>query len=156
MLINRSNLAAAVATANAGTATKLATARNVNGVPFDGTANINPVSAATVGPNFYTPGYVSGQYYFCNSPSSSGSSALITNRVRVSPWVVTRHCPSPAYSRSSPPLETLTPYFGSECGTTTAKAGQALCCSRRAPSPLAQETQVESQQAERLAYTKSP
>jgi hypothetical protein len=43
----------------------------------------------TTGPNFYTPGYISGQYYFCNSMSQATTIATPTlNRVRVSPFIV--------------------------------------------------------------------
>ena len=47
------------------------------------------VSAATVGQNYFTPGYVSGNYYFCNSLQLTSSGALTNGVVRVSPWVVT-------------------------------------------------------------------
>lgn len=50
-------------------------------------ANVTP---ATVGSYWYQPGYIAGQYYFCNSPSAhGGASALSNNFMRLSPWVVT-------------------------------------------------------------------
>lgn len=48
--------------------------------------------AAVVGLGYYTPGYISGQYYFCNSyVAPSTSTGLSFNAFRCSPWVV--HAP---------------------------------------------------------------
>jgi hypothetical protein len=48
------------------------------------------VDASTVGQNWFTPGYVSGNYYHCNSLQVTGTSSGLTNgTVRVTPWVVT-------------------------------------------------------------------
>ncbi len=88
--LNGSGQLTASTTGNAATATKLATARNINGVLFDGTADINPVNAATVGPAYFTPGYVSNNYYLASSvTASSTSNALGNGAVRVNPWIVT-------------------------------------------------------------------
>lgn len=72
-----------------GSAAKLTTARNIDGVAFDGTANITTVKPSTVGPNYYQPGYISGQYYFCNGLQAPTSGTMTLNRVRVTPWIVT-------------------------------------------------------------------
>jgi hypothetical protein len=88
--LNGSGQLTAATTGNAATATRLMTARNINGVSFDGSADINPVSAATVGGNWLPPGYVASNYYFCNSAqTSSTSNGLGNGTVRVTPWVVT-------------------------------------------------------------------
>jgi len=78
-------------TATAAASTKLATARAINGVSFDGTADINPVSSATVGHNWYPNAYISGNYYYCNSSQSTNTANNLGNgTIRVFPWVVTQ------------------------------------------------------------------
>jgi hypothetical protein len=59
-------------------------------VSFDGSADVSVVTAATVGPAYFTPGYVSNNYYLASSvTSSSTSNALGNAAVRVNPWIVT-------------------------------------------------------------------
>ena len=41
------------------------------------------------GQSYYPPGYVSGQYYYCNSPNSSATGTLGNSTLRVSLWTVT-------------------------------------------------------------------
>jgi hypothetical protein len=92
-LINDSNTTHTTVATNqfqATTATALATPRNINGVAFDGTADVTVVKASTVGPYFITPGYKSASYYWANSvATTSTSGALGNSTVRVTPWVVT-------------------------------------------------------------------
>ena len=42
-----------------------------------------------VGPYSFPMGYLSGNYYFCNSPGANSTSTLGTGTMRLSPWVVT-------------------------------------------------------------------
>ena len=58
-------------TGNAATATKLATARTIAGVAFDGTENIN-LTAANVGALSATGGSISGEIRFTGNGLSSG------------------------------------------------------------------------------------
>ena len=61
-------------TGNAATATKLTTARNINGVPFDGTADITaPAAAGTLTGSTLTSGVTA------SSLTSFGSNATLTN-----------------------------------------------------------------------------
>lgn len=73
-------------TGNAATATKLATARTIDGASFDGSAAIITPPARLLAP----PSYVSGQYYYCNSQWSATTNASPGNgTVRVTAWLVT-------------------------------------------------------------------
>lgn len=76
---------------NAATATKLATPRNIDGVAFDGSANVATVKPATVGQNYLPPGnYKSANYYFCNSAGAASTLATLgNNTARATLWVVT-------------------------------------------------------------------
>jgi hypothetical protein len=77
-------------TGNAATATKLATARTISGVSFDGSANVDVVTAKTVGQNYWQSGYISGNYYWANSNHNFATSAILGNgTVRVTPCVIT-------------------------------------------------------------------
>lgn len=78
-------------TATATAAQRLSTPRLISGVSFDGSADINPVTAATVGPAWFPAGYISGNYYYTNSAQATNTSNnLGTGTVRVSPWIVTQ------------------------------------------------------------------
>ena len=75
---------------NAATATTLETARTISGVSFNGSTDIDVVTAKTVGQSFFPSGYVSGNYYYANGVAATGTSAIQGNgTVRLTPWVVT-------------------------------------------------------------------
>lgn len=73
-----------------GSAAKLVTPRLIaNGVTFDGSSDVDAVTAATVGHQWQPPAYVAGQYYYCNSYAATSTGASANGVLRVSPWVVT-------------------------------------------------------------------
>lgn len=78
-------LTAWIATAAAGAAAKLSTARKIDGAAFDGTADIRTLPANTISPI----SYVSGEYFYCHSAGASGTSTLVNNRASVTRWDVT-------------------------------------------------------------------
>jgi hypothetical protein len=83
------------ATANSSDATLLARANHTGTQlaatisDFSAAADAR-ISPATVGQGYFPPGYVSGNYYYCNSIQANGSGALTNGTVRVSPWIVTQ------------------------------------------------------------------
>lgn len=70
-------------------------AEEVGGSALAGATNLTTDSdgggsPSIVGPAYYPPGYLSGNYYYCNSVQSSATSnALGNGTIRLSPWVVT-------------------------------------------------------------------
>lgn len=56
-----------------------------------GFVDMSVLAAFDFDPPDFTPGYVSGQYYLCNSPAAVGtaSNVLVNNTVRVTRWIVT-------------------------------------------------------------------
>lgn len=84
-LTNPSNVFPTFNQNTTGSAAKLTTARKVGGVPFDGTADVLPYDARYLAPS----AYLSGNYYYCSSPTDTfTSSGLGNNVVRTSAWLV--------------------------------------------------------------------
>lgn len=79
------NLSSTVLAGEAATATALATARTIDNVSFDGTANIVTPGAKALSP----VSYVSGSYYFCSDAHGvTTSNGLSNGTIRTSAWVV--------------------------------------------------------------------